>query len=188
MRLHVDDLWTPDQPLPTRSVLAAVAGRCGELWQEPDLAHRVRIGYNPRLRTTLGRAKLEQRQVELNPQLLREHPGELLATLVHELAHVVVYQRYGPVPPHGRHFRVLMSAAGLSGKATHDLPVQHLRRRRQRYLYLHRCDGCGYRFTARRVRRGYYCTACGPGMNWDIVRVPNTEQGRRMLQAVLAGE
>jgi predicted SprT family Zn-dependent metalloprotease len=166
MRLHVDDLWTPDQPLPTRTVLDAVANRCGEIWQEPDLARRVRIGYNTRL---------------------REHPAELVPTLVHELAHVVVYCRYGPVPPHGRHFRVLMSAVGLSGKATHNLPVQHLRRRPQRYLYLHRCDGCGYQFTARRVRRGYYCTACGPGMNWDIVRVPNTEQGRRMLQAVLAG-
>ena len=186
MRLKVNDLWQVGQPLPRRAVLHGIARRCGALWDEDDLPSRVRIGYNPRLRTTLGRARLEDRVVELNPRLLSEHPDELVPTLVHELAHVVVYMRFGRVAPHGAHFRVLMSAAGLSAKATHDLPVAHLRRRRQRYLYVHRCDHCGQQFVARSVKRGYCCAACGPEMHWEIWRVPNNEQGRTIVKEVLS--
>ena len=114
-----------------------------------------------------------------------------VGTLIHELAHVVVYLRYGAVPPHGRHFRTLMRAVNLSAKATHDLPVAHLRRQRrrrprQKYLYLHRCDECGYSFVARSIRRGYYCTACGPTMNWDVFRTPDTADGRKRLKTVTA--
>ena len=186
MRLVVDDLWTPESPLPGRSVLRAIAARCGAAWDSPDLADRVRIGYNPRLRTTLGRAALDKRQVELNPRILRSHPAELVPTLVHELAHLVVHMRYGAVRPHGFHFRTLMRAVNLSPDATHDLPIQHLKRPRRRYLYLHRCGECGYSFVARSVRRGYYCAACGPGMTWDVLRVPNTAKGRELLQTARA--
>lgn len=186
MRLKVNDLWHVGQPLPRRAVLDAIARRCGDLWDEPDLPARVRITYNPRLRTTLGRARLEDHVVELNPRLLAEHPAELVPTLVHELAHVVVFLRFGRVAPHGPHFRVLMGAAGLSAKATHDLPVGHLRRRRRRYLYVHRCDRCGQQFVARSVKRGYCCAVCGPDMQWDIWRVPNTEQGRSIVREALA--
>jgi len=186
MRLVVDDLWTPELPLPGRSVLTAIAVRCGAAWEMPDLAERVRIGYNPRLRTTLGRAALDRRRVELNPRILLRHPGELVPTLVHELAHLVVHMRYGAVPPHGIHFRTLMRAVNLSPGATHNLPIEHLKRPRRRYLYLHRCSGCEYSFVARSVRRGYYCTACGPGMAWDVVRVLNTAKGREFLQSVTA--
>lgn len=186
MRFCVDDLWTPRMPLPGKSVLRAIAARCGAAWEMPDLAQRVRIGYNPRLRTTLGRAVLDGRQVELNARLLRDHPAELIPTLVHELAHLVVHMRYGPVRPHGRHFRTLMRAVNVSAGATHDLPVRHLGRRRGRYLYLHRCTGCGYHFVARSVRRNDYCIACGPDMSWDIFRAPNTPQGRALLQTATA--
>ena len=188
MPFCVDDLWTPDRPLPGRDVLLALAGRCGHSWEFPDLNRHVQITYNPRLRTSLGRVVLEERRVELNTRLLREHPHELVGTLIHELAHVVVHVRYGAVPPHGRHFRTLMRAVNLSAKATHDLPVAHLRRRRhrQKYLYLHRCDECGYSFVARSIRRGYYCTDCGPTMNWDVFRTPDTADGRKLLKTVTA--
>jgi SprT protein len=82
------------------------------------------------MRTTLGQARLEEGCVELNPRLLMEHPEELVETLVHELAHLVVYWRYGKVRPHGREFFTLMRAVNLSGKATHTLNVDHLRRKR----------------------------------------------------------
>ncbi len=131
-RFALDDLWSPDQPLPAGGLLKRIAARCGRFWQCPDLARRARIVYNPRMRTTIGQAQLRQGRVELNPLLLTEHPEEFIDTLVHELAHLVVFWRYGPrAKPHGREFLTLMRAVNLSGKATHELNVEHLRRPRR---------------------------------------------------------
>lgn len=181
-RFTVEDLWTPDQPLPARPVLQALARRCGEAWDFSSLGERVRIAYNPRMRTALGRALLEEARVELNPHLLREHPEELVPTLVHELAHVAVHQRFGGARPHGREFRTLMRAVNLSAEATHSLETARPRRRRRaRYLYVHRCETCGYTFAAGRTRRDRYCAACGPEMSWTIVRLPDTPKARQAL-------
>lgn len=181
----LQDLWTPADPLPTQSLLRRLAGRIGELWGEADLARTVRVVYNTRLSTTLGRAIYDDQRVELNPRLLREHPGELLSTLAHELAHLVVHRRWGTCRPHGREFRTLMRAVNLSPSATHRLPVEHLRRRRGKYIFLHRCEGCGAMFTAGRRRRDCYCRRCGPDVPWDIFRLPNTAAGKRLLQRLL---
>lgn len=182
VKFSVDDLWTPQLPLPGKAVLTAIGARAGEAWECEELIRRVRIGYNTRLQTTLGRALLDEDRVELNPHLLREHPGELVGTLVHELAHIVVHRHYGKAGSHGLHFRTLMAAVRLSPAATHKLPTAHLRRRRRRLLYLHRCSDCGYSFIARSVRRNYYCLACGPEMTWNIVRAPSTTAGRKHLK------
>lgn len=175
-------LWDAASGLPGPDVLVAVAERCGRAWDMPDLHRRVRIGYNPRLRTTLGRAVLNDRRVELNVRLLRRHPAELIPTLVHELAHLAVHMRYGRVAPHGREFRTLTAAVGMPGGATHDLPVGGLKRTRRRYLYLHRCSDCGATFVARSVRRDTYCRECGPEMSWTVWRAPATSRGRRALE------
>ena len=189
-RFSVADLWRPGMPLPAKRILVAIARRCAAAWEMPDLPEQIRIGYNPKLRTTLGRAVFDHRLVELNTRLLAGHPDHLVETLVHELAHLAVHIRYGAVRPHGRHFRTMMRAVGLSPETTHNLPVGHLRRRRRRYLYLHRCCDCGYSFIARSVRRGVYCLACGPEMTWDIFRAPQTQKGqarlRRMQHAATA--
>ncbi len=168
-------------PLPTKRVLREMVESLSQAWKCPDLPRLVKIGYNPRLTTTLGRAVFNDMRVELNPHLLCDNPDELAPTLAHELAHLVVNMRYGRVSPHGREFKTLMRAVNLSGKATHNLPVSHLRRRQTKYLYLHRCEECGYQFVARSVRRQYYCLACGPKMKWDIFRVPNTPSGLKLL-------
>jgi SprT protein len=175
------ELWTPEAPLPAQRVLRKLCGLILEAWDADGLQSRIRIVYNARLCTTLGRASLEGMRVELNPHLLREHPGELIPTLAHELAHLVVQSRYGKLSPHGQEFQTLLRALNLSAQATHRLPVDHIRRKRERYLYLHRCSDCGYDFVARSVRRQYYCTACGPEMRWDIFRVPNSAAGRALL-------
>jgi len=181
----VDDLWNsaPGASLPAGAVLKAIAERFGRAWDMPNLAARARIGYSARLRTSLGRAILEDGRVELNTRLLLQHPDQLVPTLAHELAHLVVFWRYGRVAPHGIQFRALMRVIGLSAEATHDLPVGGLKRRRRRFLYLHRCTNCGQTFTARRIYRGYYCTDCGPRSSWEILRVPDTARGRKLLQA-----
>ncbi|MFP4353547.1 MAG: SprT-like domain-containing protein [Phycisphaerae bacterium] len=138
-RFDLADLWAPGQPLPGGAKLKAIARRVGRFWECPELATRARIIYSTRMRTTIGMARLDEDLVELNPVLLTEHPEEFIETLAHELAHLVVYWRYGSrAKPHGREFFTLMRAVNLSGKATHELNVEHLRRPR---------------LSARRVRR-----------------------------------
>jgi len=183
--LGFDALWTPSDPLPTRRVLREMVGLYGRIWGQPNLAGEVRVVYNTRLSTTLGRALFEQTLVELNPRLLAEHPQELVSTLGHELAHILVRKRHGQTPPHGPQFKALMDAAGLSASPCHQLPVEHLRRRRGKYLYLHRCGDCGNQFVARSTRRHYYCLNCGPEMKWDIFRLPNTPPGQKLLKHLL---
>jgi len=184
-RFDVSDIWQAGDPLPSGPVLTAIAERCGRAWDMPDLAERVSIAYNPRLRTTLGRALLADNRVELNVRLLREHPGELLPTDVHELAHLAVRMRYGNVQSHGMHFRAFMRAVNLSAASTHSLPTKHLKSRRRRYVYLHRCSDCGMMFIARKVRSDCYCRQCGPEMSWNILRAPATAQGRRKLRKIM---
>jgi predicted SprT family Zn-dependent metalloprotease len=175
-------LWTPSAPLPTRTLLGKLAARCLAAWRAEHLTPRVRIVYNPRLSTTLGRACLNEFRVELNPRLLTDHPTELVPTLAHELAHLVVYDRHGAsVRPHGAEFRLLMRRVNLPDESKHHLPVGHLRRKRSRYLYLHRCSVCGRSFLARSVRRNCYCVACGPDMEWDVFRAPNSAAGKKLL-------
>ncbi len=179
MTVSFNDIWTPgyQKPLPGRETLIMVAERCGRVWEMPELAASVKISYSPRLRTSLGQAVLEKRRVELNTRLLQAHPDQLIPTLIHELAHVAVHMRYGRVPPHGRHFRVLMAAMALNAKATHNLPTARLiRRGRRKFFYVHKCSDCGYSFVARRPRRDCYCRRCGPEMSWSIIRVLNNEK------------
>ncbi len=184
MKLDTGDLWSPGDPLPGGAVLRKMAARVIALWEMPALADAT-IGYNGRLRTTLGRAMLDERRVELNPRLLRDHPEHLVSTLAHDLAHLAVHVRFGRrAGAHGREFRTLMRALNLDARATHDLPVEHLRRRRRRYVYLHRCDQCGQSTIARRVLRDRICARCGPGMQWDVYRVCDTPAGRALLETL----
>jgi predicted SprT family Zn-dependent metalloprotease len=182
--IDVSDIWTPDRPLPDGPVLRRLTDRVGLGWELARLSRHIRTGYNPRLRTSLGRAMLDERIVELNPALLRDHPTELLPTLVHELAHLVVHARYPRATPHGREFRTLMVAAGFTGEATHSLPVAHLRKPRQRYVYLHLCPGCGRGFVARSLRRNLRCSLCGQAKAWAVHRAPATPAGYDALQRI----
>jgi predicted SprT family Zn-dependent metalloprotease len=107
------------------------------LWNAEDLCDRICWRWNSRLRTTIGRALLEEMILELNPILLGRNPDEMRGVVVHELAHLVTTSRYGfAVAPHGRQWKSLMYAAGESARATHTLNVDGLRvkakRRRRR--------------------------------------------------------
>ncbi len=103
-----------------------------ELWQVIDLRAAIRIHWNPRLRTTIGRALLDELVLELNPRLLARHPDQVRHVLIHEAAHLVVRRLYGPdEAPHGRVWKAYMRLAGESTKATHDLDVSGLRVKRK---------------------------------------------------------
>ncbi len=124
-QLSFIDIWRPGRSLPTKKTLHAIAGRVLALWRQKRLLRRLQICYNPRLFSTIGRAILEKYRIELNPLLLLEHPRQLIPTLIHELAHIAVFDRYGHVPLHGEEFRALMQSLNLSPQATHDLPVRN---------------------------------------------------------------
>ena len=183
----VDDIWQPGKTLPAGKQLYAIAERCFSCWGIDTFPSKFRITYNPRLKTTAGRAFLDDRRVELNTRLLSKHPKQLVPTLAHELAHVVTHMRSGVAAPHGREFRELMRTVGLSSKATHSMPTKGLRRKRRKFLYLHRCSDCSCSFIARRVRRDCYCRDCGPDMSWTIFRAPNTAKGRGLLETSRQG-
>ncbi|MBT3278656.1 MAG: hypothetical protein HN909_00770 [Phycisphaerales bacterium] len=181
-------------PLPTAPLLRKLVVCFGELWDCSDLFANVRAGYNQRLRTTLGRAFLRELRVELNPRLLNDHPAELIPTLAHELAHLVVHHRCNAdAASHGWEFQALLRMLRLPEDRTHNLPVEHLRQRRgaaiskkkSKFLYLHRCSDCGQLFVAAKAKRNCYCRACGPTMEWEIFRLPNTASGKQLANKFL---
>jgi hypothetical protein len=98
-------------------------------WDCLDLEDTIQWGWNPRLRTTLGRAIPGKMRVELNPLLLARHPGHVRHVLIHELAHLVAIRLHGRQAPHGGAWKQLMQKAGESPRATHNLDVRDLRRK-----------------------------------------------------------
>ena len=127
----------------------------------PELAHRVRVSWNPRMQTTAGRAWWPDRAIELNPKLKSLAPEELWRTLKHELAHLVAYERAGRrhTDPHGPEWRVACADLGIPNEQPfHTLPFK---RRRMKRNYIYACPHCGVEL--RRVRplgRNVACYAC----------------------------
>lgn len=115
--------WPPHR---VRAELDAILDHWGAI----DLRAVIRWRWNPRLRTTVGRAWLEDMVLELNPRLLARHPGEVRPVLAHEAAHLVVQRFFGRQPAHGRIWKALMRRAGCSTRATHRLAARGAGRRR----------------------------------------------------------
>lgn len=114
------------------------------------------VEFNPRLRSTLGRADFARATVELNPRLLDRHPRELVPTLLHELCHLLA----GPCAKHGPKWRALMEALGLPPRACHDLDTSGARGRRRVWAW--RCRSCGETYVRRhRGARRFRCGDCG---------------------------
>ena len=71
------------------------------------LARKVTVRWNPRMRSTAGRATWPDAVVEVNPALQEISEGETERTFLHELAHLVAYERAGKrrIRPHGPEWR-----------------------------------------------------------------------------------
>jgi len=123
-----------------------------------DLASRVGVEWNPRMRSTAGRATWPTALIELNARLPSISEEEVRRTLLHELAHLVTYERvgHGRVQAHGPEWQVACADLGIPGeKATHRLalPTRSLKRQ---WKYL--CRSCGS--SIERVRRFKGRVAC----------------------------
>lgn len=109
-----------------------VADEAFATWRVVEMRKEFCWSWNPRLRTTAGRAFLRERRVELNPLLLARHPEVVRSVVIHEFAHLVAHRLRPREPGHGPTWRDLMRAAGLPPRASHTLPVEDLRRPRRR--------------------------------------------------------
>ncbi len=127
----------------------------------PGLSRRVRVRWNPRMRTTAGRAWWPDRVIELNPKLNDLPPGDLWRTLRHELAHLIAYERAGRrrIEPHGPEWRAACAELGIPDEQPcHTLPFKG---RRMRRAYSYTCPSCCSAFQrVRRIRRMVACYDC----------------------------
>lgn len=123
-----------------------------------ELARNVRVSWNPRMRTTAGRAWWPARGIELNPKLKDCDPDEIWRTLKHELAHLVAYERSGRrrIVPHGAEWQLACCDLGIPGEKTyHNLPFER-RSLERKHTY-----ACGHCFeTIQRVRPMKRAVAC----------------------------
>ncbi len=125
------------------------------------LAQKVGVRWNARMRSTAGRATWPDAVVELNPALQAISQDEIERTFLHELAHLVAYERAGRrrIRPHGPEWRRACCNLGIPGeKAGHTLPLPtRTIRRKWRYF----CPGCWAVFDRVRKMRGTSaCYSC----------------------------
>ena len=126
-----------------------------------DLATRVRVCWNTRMRSTAGTAYSGKSLIALNPRLRDFGAAEIDRTLRHELAHLLAHHRAGRrrISPHGREWQQACRDLGLTGeKRCHDLPLP---RRQISARHFYRCPHCAVELQRVRPLRGKSaCLAC----------------------------
>ncbi len=126
-----------------------------------QLADRLEIRWNFRMRSTAGTAFAGRALITLNPRLLEFGKAEVTRTLLHELAHLLAHHRAGRhrIAAHGVEWQQACAELGLPGeKRCHDLPLP---RRKLERRHVYRCPHC--RLEVPRVkplRRKSACLAC----------------------------
>lgn len=172
--------------LPRPEQLQKRATELFALWRVRDT--EVEVSWNARLSTTAGRAFVRSGIIELNPSLLAQSPDQIDAVLIHEAAHVAAFRLFGEhIQAHGRHWRSLMRLAGQEPEVTHRMPVDRVRRRRSRYIYLRMCGSCGDRAVLEQVRYGR-CGQCSERGDFLVVKTKATAAGRRALLRMSAAD
>ncbi len=92
-----------------------------------DLARHVLVYWNPKMRSTAGRAYCQDRRIDLNPRMQKVAPEQIEHTLRHELAHLIAYARWArksPLKPHGAEWQRACIELGIPGApVTHQMPL-----------------------------------------------------------------
>lgn len=126
-----------------------------------ELARKVRVSWNPRMRTTAGRAWWPHRSIEMNPKIKDIADAQIWRTLKHEFAHLVAYERCGRrrIDPHGPEWRAACAELGIADETTyHTLP---LRSRKMKRSHFYSCPSCLTVIArVRPFRRAVACYAC----------------------------
>lgn len=111
-----------------------------------------------------GLAYLQQNQIRLNPILLQENGRDFIDQVVpHELAHLLVYQLFGRVQPHGKEWRMVMEQVFHQPAETyHCFDVSQVQGR----TFSYRCACQTHALSVRRhnavwrEQRVYLCRRC----------------------------
>jgi predicted SprT family Zn-dependent metalloprotease len=143
----------PELEEQARQLLRALGGH--------ELAARVNVRWNPRMRSTAGTALVAKSLITLNPRLREFGEEEVDRTLRHELAHLLAHHRAGRrrIAPHGAEWRQACRDLGLADETRcHTLPLP----RRQLYAkHLYRCPACAAEVPrVRPFRRKTACFSC----------------------------
>jgi predicted SprT family Zn-dependent metalloprotease len=118
-----------EEDLPSPEELLQYAEDLLLRWQAHDLLDRIEIRWNRRMRTRAGVAYLISRRIELNPRLLAQNPEMVHQCFAHELAHIVIYARFGQkARAHGKEWRALMREIDLEPLVVHQMDVSQFRR------------------------------------------------------------
>jgi len=125
------------------------------------LAARVRVRWNPRMRSTAGTALASKSLITLNPRLREFGAEEVDRTLRHELAHLLAHFRAGRrrIAAHGPEWQQACRDLGLvDEKRCHTLPLP---RRQMQARHFYRCPACAQELRRVRPLRGKTaCLAC----------------------------
>ena len=130
-----------------------------------NVAKKVSVVWNKRLRTTAGRAYSAAAKIELNPRLQilsdEKREQEINQTFLHELAHVVAYGRFPDekIQPHGIEWKQACADLGIPGEERcHDL---NLGRTTMRKNYAYICPSCEeVIYRVKRMKRSVACYRC----------------------------
>lgn len=120
---------------------------------------------------TAGSAWLREWEIRINPVLLQENQQAFIDEVVpHELAHLLVYARFGKTPPHGKAWRWMMEhILAVQARRTHAFAVTSVRGK----TFLYQCACQQHELTVRRhnrILRGeteYRCRRCGTPLRRD---------------------
>ncbi|MCL2894213.1 SprT family zinc-dependent metalloprotease [Brenneria tiliae] len=122
--------------------------------------------------STAGTAWLQHWEIRLNPVLLQENQQAFIDEVVpHELAHLLVFARFGKVAPHGQEWRWMMEhVLQTPARRTHRFAVQSV----QGKTFPYQCACRQHELTVRRhnrVLRGeteYRCRHCGRTLRFIV--------------------
>ncbi len=98
-----------------------------------------------------GVAYLQKNEIKFNRTLLLENSDEFIRQVVpHELAHLIVYQVFGRVKPHGQEWQAVMTQLfNLPADTCHQFDVESV----QGKMFAYQCECQTHYLTIRRHNR-----------------------------------
>ena len=118
--------------------------------------------FNQRGRSA-GSAHLQKNLIKFNPILYLQNKAIFIEHVVaHEIAHLITYQLYGKVKPHGKEWQQIMTQVfHLPANTTHQLDITDV----QGKLFIYHCSCSQHQLTIRRhnnIKKGtrYLCRKC----------------------------